>query len=302
VFVVMSSSDNPPTPSEARAMDRRATPREAATPLTRIENQARAGAAPQPDSIDVKLALIDFGMTARLPSSLRDQIVRLLIDVSDNRGDDAAETLIEIGDPLPGFDRAAYVRDVAALLARNYNLAVADVQMGSVMYELINITYQRSMRLPAELTLLAKAMFNLDAVTRALDPSYNPIDTVRDFVEQIAADRARRELNPRRLLQLASEGGTLVTALPHRLDLITQRLAANEFATRVDVPQVMLLMEALQKVANRVFSGVVLAGLLVASAMLLPYHRSLGTAGFVLAGALGLWMVLSILWSDRKRD
>jgi hypothetical protein len=79
-------------------------------------------------------------------------------------------------------------------------------------------------------------------------------------------------------------------------------MAANEFETRIDVPQIALMMTALQKVANRVFSGLVLAGLLVASAMLLPYHRSLGTGGFVLAGVIGIWMVLAILWSDREND
>ena len=59
---------------------------------------------------------------------------------------------------------------------------------------------------------------------------------------------------------------------------------------------------ALQKVANRIFSGVVLAGLVVASAMLLPHQRTLGTTGFVLAAAIGLWMVLTILWTDRQRE
>ena len=44
-----------------------------------------------------------------------------------------------------------------------------------------------------------------------------------------------------------------------------------------------------------------LAGLLVASAMLMPYRRSLATSGFVLAGAIGIWMVLAILWSDRDK-
>jgi ubiquinone biosynthesis protein len=302
VFVVLPSHENPPTPAEARDADRRAEPRAPPTPLARIESQARASAAPSTAPDDVKLALIDFGMTARLPSALREHIVRLLLDVSDNRGDDAAGTLVEIGETLPGFDRAAFVRETAALVARNYDLAVGDVQMGSVLYELINIAFQRGLRLPAELTLLAKAMFNLDAVTRALDATYNPIATIREFGNEIAADRARRAMNPRRLYQLASESGTLLSALPHRLDRITQKLAEDDFATRVDVPQVTLLTEALQKVANRVFSGVVLAGILIASAMLMPYRRALGTSGFVLAGVLGLWMILSILWSDRRRD
>src|SRR5205085_9552586 len=98
---------------------------------------------------------------------------------------------------------------------------VGDLQVGTVLYELINISFQRGLRLPAELTLLAKALFNLDAVTRALDATYNPIETIRDYANQVIADRARRELHPRRLMQLASEGGSIVAALPHRLDRIT---------------------------------------------------------------------------------
>jgi len=59
-------------------------------------------------------------------------------------------------------------------------------------------------------------------------------------------------------------------------------------------------MTGMQKVANRIFSGLVVGALIVASAMLMPYRRSLGTAGFVLSGILGLWMVLNILWTDRR--
>lgn len=301
VFVVLPTEDNPPTPSELKAADRRAVVREAYTPLARVENEAQSEAAPQPRDIDVKLAMIDFGMTARLSATLREHIVRLLLDLTDNRGDDAAEALIEIGDELPGFDRDAYVRETAALMARNYNLSVGELDTGKVLYELINISFQRGLRLPAELTLLAKALFNLDAVTKALDPSYSPIATIRDYANKIATDRARRELNPRRLYQLATESSDLMLALPHRMDVITQRMAANEFETRIIVPQLTVMSQTMHRVANRVFSGLVVAGLLVSSAMLIPTRRTLGTVGFVLAGMIGLGMLLTILWSDRDR-
>jgi predicted unusual protein kinase regulating ubiquinone biosynthesis (AarF/ABC1/UbiB family) len=291
--------ENPLTPSEAKEADRRALQRPAATPLSRIENKAQRDAAPQPDDIDVKLALIDFGMTARLSTTMRQQAVRLLLDLADNRGDDAANVLIEVGSALPGFDRETFVREIAALMARNYDLTVGELDLGKVLFELINISFQRGLRLPAELTLLAKALFNLDMVTKAIDSTYSPIATIREFGNHLMAERAKRELNPRRLFQLATEGSDLLMALPHRIDLITARMASNEFETRIEIPAALLMIEALQKVANRVFSGLVLAGLLVASAMLMPYHGSLGTSGFVLAGAIGVWMVLAILWSDR---
>jgi len=113
---------------------------------------------------------------------------------------------------------------------------------------------------------------------------------------------AKRDMSPRRLYQIAMESSDFLSRLPHRLDQITQRLADNELSTHVDVPQLPALIVALQKVANRVFSGLVLAGLLVASAQLLPYWRTLGTAGFVIAAVLGIYMVLTIMVSDRKKD
>jgi hypothetical protein len=74
-----------------------------------------------------------------------------------------------------------------------------------------------------------------------------------------------------------------------------------DLQTKVDVPQLVVLSSGLQKVANRIFSGLVLAATVVASAMLLPHRRSLGTIGFVLAGVIGLYMVINILISDRRR-
>jgi len=117
---------------------------------------------------------------------------------------------------------------------------------------------------------------------------------------EIVADRMRSRMNPRVMFRALSEGADLLGTLPRRIDTITRRLADNELSVKLEVPQVNVLVEGLQKVANRIFSGLVLAGLIVASAMLLPHRRALGTAGFIVAGALGLYMVGSILWKDRR--
>ena len=39
----------------------------------------------------------------------------------------------------------------------------------------------------------------------------------------------------------------------------------------------------------------------VASGMLLPHSRVLGTAGFLIAGLIALYMVGTILWTDRRK-
>ena len=302
VFVVLPGMKNPRTPSEVVADNRRTETRPGATPLAQLEVEAQAKAAPVPEDIDVRLALIDFGMTARLSATMREGATRLLMALGDNRGDEVAATLIEMGEPTDAFDRAGYTREIGALIARNVELTAAEVQAGRVLFEVIDLSFQHGLRLPAELTLLAKALFNLDGVTRSLAPSYTPLETIRSFANEIAVQRAQRDMSPRRMYQIAMESGDLLAALPRRLDQITTRLANNDLSTKLDVPQLPGLIVALQKVANRVFTGLVLAGLLVASAQLMPFWRTLGLIGFIVAGALGLYMVLTIMVSDRGRS
>ena len=302
MFVVMPGTRNPLTPAEIVNGEQRTEVRPATTPLSKIEEEAQEAAGPMPEGIDVRLALIDFGMTARLSVTMRDAATRLLMALGDHRGDDVAATLIEMGEPSQDFDRAGYTREIAGLIARNVELTAAEVEAGRMLFQVIDLSFGHGLRLPPEMTLLAKAMFNLDGVTRALDPSYTPLETIRAFGNEIAMSRAKRDLSPRRLYQIAMESGDFLAALPHRLDQITTRLANNDLQTHVDVPQLPSLIVALQKVANRVFSGLVLAGLLVASAMLLPYWRTLGTIGFVIAAVITLYMVFSIMVSDRRRE
>jgi ubiquinone biosynthesis protein len=302
VFVVMPGTKNPLTPSEVVSSERRSDPRTPTTPLAQMEAEAQRAAAPLPDDVDVRLALIDFGMTARLSATMREASTRLLMALGDHRGDDVAAVLIEQGVPTQDFDRAGYTREIATLIARNVDLTASEVQAGKVLFEVIDLSFQHGLRLPAEMTLLAKALFNLDGVTRVLDPHFTPLETIRAFGNQIAMDRAKRDMSPRRLYQIAMESSDLLAALPRRLDQITQRMANNDIGAHVDIPQLPALIVALQKVANRVFSGLVLAGLLVASSQLLPYWRTLGTIGFVIAAVLAIYMVLTIMISDRRGE
>ena len=299
VFLVMPTDSNPETPAEAATFGKNVDKPSTDTRIARSEIEARLVAPPAPSMLEPKLALIDFGMTAHLSVSLRDQCVRLLYGLSGDAGEDVAELLIEMGQPLEGFDRVAFSREINEVVAQAYGSDLSEMEAGAMLNTVIASSYQRGLRLPADLTLLAKTLVHLGGVTRALDPSFEPAVAVRTNMSEIVAERMRERLSPHMLYRALSEGADLLTALPRRIDVITRKLADNELSAKLEVPQVAVLVEGLQKVANRIFSGLVLAGLIVASAMLLPHRRALGTLGFLIAGALGLYMVGSILWTDR---
>jgi len=95
---------------------------------------------------------------------------------------------------------------------------------------------------------------------------------------------------------------------PRKLSSVLSLLAENRLQVRITGLQESRLMENLQKIANRIASGVVVAALILASAMLL---RGSGTGApnryewlalvlFLVATALGLALVVSALLRDRK--
>jgi ubiquinone biosynthesis protein len=299
IFLVLPTDWNPPTPAEvvtyagSEAID-------GTSRIARAERDALQLAPTAPPMLEPKLALIDFGMIAHLSPSLRDQCVRLLYGLSEDQGDDVADVLVEMGEPLGDFDRSAYQREINELVAQAYGADMTELEAGALLNKVITVSYQRGLRLPADLTLLAKTLVHLGGVTRSLDPAFEPSVAIRQNMAEIVAERMRSRLKPSVMFRALSEGADLLGTLPRRIDSITKRLADNELSTKLEVPQINVLVEGLQKVANRVFTGLVLAALIVASAMLLPERRMLGTAGFIIAAALGLYMIGSILWNDRR--
>jgi ubiquinone biosynthesis protein len=300
IFLVLPTDSNPLTPAEVVTYANGIEPIDGTSRIARAERDALALAPAAPTLLEPKLALIDFGMIAHLSPSLRDQCVRLLYGLSEDRGDEVADVLVEMGEPLGDFDRSAYQREINELVAQAYGADMSELEAGALLNKVITVSYQRGLRLPADLTLLSKTLVHLGGVTRSLDPAFEPSVAIRDNMAEIVAERMRSRLKPSVMFRALSEGADLLGTLPRRIDSITRRLADNELSTKLEVPQIDVLVEGLQKVANRVFTGLVLAALIVASAMLLPERRVLGTAGFIIAAALGFYMIGSILWNDRQ--
>jgi hypothetical protein len=97
--------------------------------------------------------------------------------------------------------------------------------------------------------------------------------------------------------------------LPGRVNRILDALACNDLRLKVEVIDHGSIIEGLQKVANRIALGLVLAALIVGAAMLMQVRTNftiLGYPGlamllFMAAAGGGFWMAWTILASDVRR-
>ena len=266
-------------------------------------------ADPHPGNVlltpDGRLALIDLGMVATVPPRVQDSIVKLLLAISDADGEEAAAVLAQMGSPLDGYDATRFREDVSALVTRAVSLG-GDVQAGAVLVELSRLSGVHGLRPPAEMAMVGKALLNLDQVTQHLDPGFAPAEAIRESVADIMGSGLR--VSASGVMAAAIDAKEFTANFPRRANKVMQNLAEGTFSVRVDAVDEARLLHVLQRLANRLTTGIVLAALVVGAALMMQVptdstilgYPSIAMVFFLLAAVGGAVLVVSIVVTDRK--
>jgi predicted unusual protein kinase regulating ubiquinone biosynthesis (AarF/ABC1/UbiB family) len=267
-------------------------------------------ADPHPGNVlltdDHRIALLDLGMVGHITPQLQENLLQLLLAVSDGRGDDAATIAIKISELKDDFSERAFRQRVAGLVSENQGAQMNQIQVGRIILEITQIAGDNGLRAPAELTLLSKTLLNLDLVGQTLDPKFNPNASIRRNAEKILQQRVWKAFSPSNLFGSLLEMKDLLARLPSRLNRILDAIAHNELKVKVETIDEAVIIEGLQKIANRITLGLVLAALIVGAALLMRVETSFkifGYPGFAIlcflgVGGGGLFLIIRILMHD----
>jgi len=259
---------------------------------------------------DGNLALLDLGMVARVEEQMQDSLVKLLLAVSEGRGSEAAEAALELGERLDGFDEDRFHRNVADLVSFHQGLAMEDIQPGAIVAELTRIAGESGQRPAPELTMLGKALLNLDDVARRLHPEFDPNAAIQEHAARLLESRLSHAVSPANLFSAALDAKEFAEKLPSRLNRLLDTVAQGQITFAVKGIDEREILRSLHRMANRVVTGLLLAALIVGAALLMRVdthwkllgYPALAIVCFVLAAVLALGLVFTIFIGDRRRD
>ena len=266
-------------------------------------------ADPHPGNVlltpDHRLALIDLGMVATVPARVQGQLVKLLLAISDGNGDDAAAVLAGMGHRGEGFDAAAFGEQVAELVSRTVALG-SDLEAGAVLVELSRLSGTHGLRPPAEMAMVGKALLNLDQVTAHLDPDFAPAEAIRQNAADILESGMKPSLGG--MMAAAMEARDFATQFPGRANRVMDALAEGSFTVKVEAIDEVQFLHVMQRLANRVTAGVIVAAMVVGAAlmMLVPTrsrilgYPSIAMICFTLAAIAAAVLLTMILVTDRR--
>ena len=118
----------------------------------------------------------------------------------------------------------------------------------------------------------------------------------------------KQRMSPGHLAEALMDARELAQELPGRLNRFLDLLSKNELKVEVDAIDESALIEGLQKIANRIAMGTVLAALIIGAAIVMQIPTRLRILGYpamavvLFAGAAigGIALVVSIATTDRR--
>jgi ubiquinone biosynthesis protein len=268
-------------------------------------------ADPHPGNVfltdDHRIALIDVGMVGRLGPELQVGMIRILLAISEGRGRDAADVAIDMGERLAGFDANGFRTEMSRLVLDVRTANARELQIGRLVMELTRAAGEHGLVMPQQLAMLGKTLLNLDQVGRTLDPSFQPNAAIRQHAAELMRQRMLQTMSPGSLVTSLLETNEFVQRLPGRLNRVFDAVTEREFEVRVRLANDTLLLDGLQKIANRIAAGAVLAALIIGASMLIRVETDLSILGYpaiamilFLAAAIGgIILLIDILTHDR---
>jgi len=200
----------------------------------------------------------------------------------------------------------ASLSDVAAVTDGEGTKAeglAADLEaMGPTFIKLGQLLSSRVDLLPAAYT---------DALSRLQErvepPTFQPNATIRRHAADLMQRRMLKSASPSNVLASLLETNEFVQRLPGRLNRALDSMTEREFEVKVRVANDALLLDGLQKIANRIAAGAILAALIVGASMLMQVETTFTLMGypglaillFLAAAVGGIMLLFDVAAHDR---
>ncbi|MGB9376236.1 MAG: AarF/UbiB family protein, partial [Mycobacteriales bacterium] len=267
-------------------------------------------ADPHPGNVllttDGRLGLLDLGMVARIAPVLRDQLIRLLLSLTEGRGEEVARIAAGFSVQLPDFDKRRFEAEVADLVSRIAAVSAGDNATGSLLLQLTALCGAYGLRPPVELTMVGKALLSLDGIARILAPSFNPTEEMREHAMELMKAGTKPSLSG--MVGSLMDARDFAEQLPGRINRALESFTDGQFEVRVRAFDEREMLHGLHKVTNRIVTGLVLAALIIGAALLarspggprVMGYPAVAFVLFVAAALCGAWLLISIIVEDHR--
>jgi ubiquinone biosynthesis protein len=249
------------------------------------------------------VCFLDYGMMGRISPRERVDFADLVMHVVRRDERKVVDSILKITHQQDGLDRNVLETDVADLIDRYVGLPLKELEVGLIMHQLLEIVSRHRLSLKPNYYLLVKATGTIESLGGMLDPDFDIIQHAEPFIQQIQKER----YNPGKILGDIIESGTelahLIKEIPAGFRDVLSLTRQGKIKIEFEHRGLEALYAHMEQASNRIAFAIVLAAQIVGSSLIVladvpPKWNDIpviGLAGFLLAGIMGFWLLISML-------
>ncbi len=270
--------------------------------LTQIFRYGFFHADPHPGNLRVLpggvVAPLDYGMFGQLDARTRERIAELLFGLLSVDTERVLRALDALGIRGEEVDAKALHRDVHELVAAYSDLTLDNIDLGRLLEELVALIRSHRLHIPGDLILLIRSLVTIESVGRTLDPHFDIAAQLEPFLKELLVQR----YHPWRLMsqtaRVAEDVQRIATLLPDLLSQSLESIKRGELSVKFDLQHFEQLVDRLSRASYTMTAGIIIAGLIVGSSLVVQSGgraATMGVVGYATAGAMGMWLLWNIL-------
>jgi ubiquinone biosynthesis protein len=276
---------------------------------------------PHPGNLLVNLdtgiiQFLDLGMVGEIDLQQRLSLGDLLFSLQSKDPAGIASALLGVSVPFrPTADAAAFRKAIEKVITRYMVFAEEGASLSEVLGAVLSSLSDNGFRLNPNMTLAVKVIIQIEEVMRTLNPAESMVFGAIEEAQVVL----KQEVTPEKISEMAKQQITnVVRDAVHRLpDLQEASLKwldtfqKGRIELYVDSSDLDRHVERLHISAERIMVSVILAGILIGGAITMTapvdnrislYIQLIIFAGMTATTALGLWLVVRVLWNSFKEE
>jgi ubiquinone biosynthesis protein len=246
---------------------------------------------------------IDYGMTGCVDKRLRGLFVDIIEAVAREDAERTSRLLLELGEYDEEPDRRVFEKEIEEFMGKHLFKSLKDMDVGRMLQDLLDIATRNRIRVPPVIFLMMKAFTSVEGIARLLDPDFDMIGHAEPFVKRAKLSRYSPRKIAEDVIGAFTDSLSVMHDLPREVLQVARLTRQNKLTVTMEIKGFDVFMRTHDQVSNRLSFAVIIAALVIGSALLLAFRTPplvhgvslVGMAGFTVAGVFGIWLLIAIL-------
>lgn len=262
-------------------------------------------ADPHPGNIIIRegqIVYIDFGLYGELSQENRDKLLEILEAIVLEDIDRLMNVLLQLAIVKSEVDRYDFYNDLENFFYVYVAKDLKQIDIGSLMKDILNISHKHDLIMPNDFILLAKSLGIIEGVIEDFDTNVNVLAIAKTYLAEREDYSLMKQLVKKDLGVMTFKTATNLIELPTTLKKTLETLSNGRTRLNLEIMGWDKKSIELNKMVNRIVFAIIIASLILASAVITvsatsPGLTRLSTLIFLGAGLMGLWLLISIIRS-----